>query len=210
MKYRFIDEHRDAHSVERMADVLDVTRSGYYLWRKQLKNPRKSQDLEVIEEIKVIQQEVKHIYGSPRLTKELKKRGRRINRKRVARLIATHGIGARRKKQFRITTKSIKGQWIAENLLNRQFAVSAANRAWVSDITYIATAEGWLYLSVVLDLYSRKVVGWAMNNRIDAQLLTVAYIMQYNLNTLGGDIHHEIERFSRCIDVSPSQSYRLA
>jgi transposase InsO family protein len=100
-----------------------------------------------------------------------------VNHKRVSRLIAANGLGARRKKQFLIITKSKKGQWIAENILNRQFSVSSPNRAWVSDITYIATAEGWLYLAVVLDLYSRRVFGWSMDRRIDSQFVLQALSM---------------------------------
>jgi putative transposase len=177
MKYQFIAEHRGTHSVEMMAKVLKVRRSGFYAWCKRVPSSRKLAETELVAQLRHIQTEMKHRYGSPRLTRELAARGTQVGHNRVARLIAKHGLYAVRKKQFRITTKSSKGQWVAENLLDRQFSVAAPNAAWVSDITYIATAEGWLYLAIVLDLCSRRVVGWSMGARIDAQLVLEALMM---------------------------------
>jgi putative transposase len=177
MKYQFIAEHRRAHSVEMMAKVLKVTRSGFYAWCNRGPSSRREAETVLVEELRQIQREVQQRYGSPRLTKELAGRGVRVGHNRVARLIAKHKLGAVRKRQFRITTKSLEGQWVAENVLGRQFSVAEPNRVWVSDITYVATAEGWLYLAVVLDLCSRRVVGWAMGTRIDAQLVLSALMM---------------------------------
>jgi putative transposase len=177
MKYQFMAEHRNAHSVEMMAKVLKVTRSGFYAWGKKSPCTGRPGERELIEHLHQIQTEVKHRYGTPRLTRELARRGTHVGHNRVARLIAKHGLGAVRKKQFRITTKSVKGQWVAQNLLDRQFRVATPNQVWVSDITYVATAEGWLYLTVVLDLCSRRVVGWAMGTRIDAHLVLSALTM---------------------------------
>jgi transposase InsO family protein len=131
----------------------------------------------LVEQVRQIQGEVQHRYGSPRLTEELARRGLRVGHNRVARVIAKHGLGAIRKKPFRVTTKSAKGQWVAENLLARQFTVSNPNQVWVSDITYVATAEGWLYLAIVLDLCSRRVVGWSMGTRVDSELVLGALRM---------------------------------
>jgi len=111
------------------------------------------------------------------LTKELGFRGWHVGHNQVARVIAKYGLGAVRKKQFRVTTKSAKGQWVAQNILARQFKVQVPNHSWVSDITYVATAEGWLYLAVVLDLCSRRVVGWSMGTRLDVQLVLRAFMM---------------------------------
>jgi putative transposase len=177
MKYRFMMEHRGAHGVEMMAKVLKVTRSGFYAWLKRGPSSRKQVEMDLVEQIRKIQKEVQQRYGSPRLTKKLASRGKSVGHNTVARLIVKYGLAAVRKRQFRITTKSAKGQWVAENILNRQFSVETPNRVWVSDITYIATGEGWLYLAVVLDLYSRRVVGWSMGTRIDTQLILEAFKM---------------------------------
>jgi putative transposase len=163
--------------VEMMAKVLKVTRSGFYAWLKRGPSSRKQVEMDLVEQIRKIQKEVQQRYGSPRLTKKLASRGKSVGHNTVARLIAKYGLAAVRKRQFRITTKSAKGQWVAENILNRQFSVETPNRVWVSDITYIATGEGWLYLAVVLDLYSRRVVGWSMGTRIDTQLILEAFKM---------------------------------
>jgi len=177
MKYRFMAEHRGEHRVGRMAVNLGVTRSGFYAWARRGKSPRRVQDERLEELIKEIQQEAKHRYGSPRVTKELGRKGHRVGHNRVARLMREGQLGARPRKGYRVTTKSNHSHPVAENLLARNFSVSAANRVWVSDITYIATAEGWMYLCVVLDLYSRRVVGWSMGQRLGAQLAVQAMLM---------------------------------
>lgn len=156
--------------MEKMAVNLGVTRSGFYAWLRRGKGPRREADEQLRKLIKGIQQEVKNRYGSPRMTQELRRRGRRVGHNRVARLMREGQLGARPKKAYRVTTKSNHGHPVVENVLNRQFAVPAANRVWVSDITYIATAEGWMYLCAVLDLYSRRVVGWSMGKGLGTEL----------------------------------------
>ena len=119
---------------------------------------------QLVEQIKEIQGEVSHRYGSPRMRAELQRRGRHVGKKRVARIMRENALGPRPKRRFVLTTRSEKGQEVAENLLDRNFEVPAANRVWVSDITYVATAAGWMYLCTVLDLYSRRVVGWSLSS----------------------------------------------
>ena len=177
MKYRFMQAHRGEHRVEKMAVNLGVTRSGFYAWARGGKAARRAEDEELGELIKGIQREVKHRYGSPRMTKELARGGRRVGHNRVARLMRERQLGARPRKAYRVTTKSNHGHPVAENLLQRQFSVPMANRVWVSDITYIATAEGWMYLCVVLDLYSRRVVGWSMGRSLGVELAVNALRM---------------------------------
>jgi putative transposase len=177
MKYHFMADHRGEHRVEKMAVNLGVTRSGFYAWARRGKAPRRAEDEQLGELIKGIQQELKYRYGSPRMTQELRRRGRRVGHNRVARLMREGQLGARPRKPYRVTTKSNHGHPVAENLLQRQFSVSAANRVWVSDITYIATAEGWMYLCVVLDLYSRRVVGWSMGKGLGMELAVRALLM---------------------------------
>lgn len=177
MNYRFMEAHRGEHRVEKMAENLGVTRSGFYAWLQRGKSPRRVADEQLGELIKGIQQEMKHRYGSPRMTQELRRRGRAVGHNRVARLMRDGQLGARPRKAYRVTTKSNHGHPVADNLLQRHFAVATANRVWVSDITYIATAEGWMYLCAVLDLYSRRVVGWSMDKGLGTELAVRAVRM---------------------------------
>lgn len=177
MKFRFIEQQRDAHSVAKVAKILGVSRGGYYAWRSRVRSERTRLQEELVQRIAGIQQEVKYRYGSPRVTRELRRRGVRVGHNRVARLMRQEGLEARRRKRFRSTTNSKHSLPIAENLVNRAFQVAEANRVWVSDISYIPTAEGWLYLCTVLDLHSRKVVGWSMGARMTSELVVQALIM---------------------------------
>jgi putative transposase len=177
MKYRFMADHRGEHRVGKMAVNLGVPRSGFYAWKHRGESPRRQEDQRLLELIKGIQQEVKYRYGSPRVTKELSRQGHQVGHNRVARLMREGQLGVRPRKGYRVTTKSNHGHPVAENLLQRNFSVSGANRVWVTDITYIATAEGWMYLCVMLDLYSRRVVGWSMGRGLGAQLVIEALLM---------------------------------
>jgi transposase InsO family protein len=177
MKFRFIAQQREAHSVAKVARILGVSRGGYYAWRSRARSERTRAQEELVGRIEGIQQEVKYRYGSPRMTCELRRRGVRVGHNRVARLMHQEGLGARRRKRFRSTTDSKHSLPVAENLVNRGFQVAGANRVWVSDITYIPTAEGWLYLCTILDLHSRKVVGWSMSPRINSDLVVQALMM---------------------------------
>lgn len=177
MKYQVMSEQRGTHGVEKMAEVLGVARSGYYSWVEGGQRVRSVEETELVEQIKQIQGEVSHRYGSPRMREELLKRGRHVGKKRVARIMRENALGPRPKRRFVLTTRSEKGQEVAENLLDRNFEAPAANRVWVSDITYVATSEGWMYLCTVLDLYSRRVVGWSLSSDLSAELVLAAVAM---------------------------------
>jgi putative transposase len=177
MKYRFMAAHRGEHRVEKMAANLGVTRSGFYAWMRGGRAARQAADQHLRELIEGIQKEVHYCYGSPRMTRELRRRGHRAGHNRVARVMRQGKVGARRRKGYRVTTRSNHAHPVAENLLQRVFRVSAANRVWASDITYIPSAEGWMYLCVVLDLYSRKVVGWSMGQSLGVGLAVNALLM---------------------------------
>ena len=177
MKYGFMLTNRGEHRVEMMAEVLGVTRSGFYAWLRRGSAARQAADEQLRDLIEGVQKEVHYRYGSPRMTRELSRRGQRVGHNRVARLMRQGALGARRRKAYRVTTKSNHAHPVAENLLQRVFRVEAANRVWVSDITYIPTAEGWMYLCVVLDLYSRKVVGWSMGQNLGVELAVRALLM---------------------------------
>jgi putative transposase len=177
MKFGFIERHREAHSVAKVAKVLGVSRGGYYAWRLRSRSQRARGSEQLVKRIEEIQGEVKYRYGSPRMTHELRRRGVRVGHNRVAALMRQEGLGARCKRRFRSTTDSKHSLPVAENLLNRDFQVGEANRIWLSDISYIPTAEGWLYLCTILDLHSRKVVGWSMSPRLRSDLVVQALIM---------------------------------
>ena len=177
MKYGFIRAHQDRFKVLRMCEVFEISRSGYYSWRERKESKRAEANRTVLTEIHKVHEQSKQAYGAVKTWHELKAQGIACGRHRVARLRRQAGIEARRKRRFRITTQSRMGVVAAENKLNRNFEVGCINRAWVGDITFIATAVGWLYLAVLIDLYSRKVVGWAMSERIDQQLVIDALNM---------------------------------
>jgi len=177
MNYQFMGKHLGTHGVEKMARVLSVSRSGYYAWIDRPQSLRDCQKVELTEQIREIQHQMHHRYGTPRVTRELARRGRSVGHNRVARILREKGLGARPKRRFRVTTKSAEGPVVAGNELDRHFSAAAVNQKWVSDITYVATAEGWLYLCVIVDLYSRRVVGWSMGTSLATELVTAAFIM---------------------------------
>jgi putative transposase len=168
MKFQFIHEHRPIWPISLMCRLLGVSRSGYYSWRRRPASARKMADKALTVAIKSVHQASRGVYGSLRVFWRLRQLDWRWSRKRVARLMRQLGLRGKRKRRFRPrTTNSDHGLPSAPNRLNQDFAAAAPNRKWVSDISYIDTAEGWLYLAVIIDLYSRKVVGWAMSHRID-------------------------------------------
>jgi putative transposase len=191
VKYAFMRDHRDRFKVSRMCRALEASRSGYYSWRHGKESKRSAKNRAVLVEIQKVHEANREAYGAVKTWRELKAQGIECGRHRVARLRRGAGIEARRKRRFRITTQSRAGVIAAENKLNQCFEVGAADRAWVGDITFIATGSGWLYLAVLLDLYSRRVVGWAMSERIDQQLVLDALIMALGQGRVQpGLIHH--------------------
>jgi putative transposase len=178
MKYVFMAAHAGEYGVKRMCKVLGVQRSGYYAWRKRKPSTREQANQVLLRLIEAEHTKSRKTYGSPRLHVVLNRQGVRCGHNRVARLMRLHGIVARRtRRYYPRTTQRAVGVVPAPNRLNQDFSASAPNRKWVSDFTYIETAEGWLYLAVVLDLFSRMVVGWAMGAKMDAQLVEMALHM---------------------------------
>lgn len=177
MRYDFVERHRGRWPVRLMCRVLAVSPGGYYDWRGRPKSPRTKRREALVVAIKEVHGEVKARYGSPRIHAELVARGEPCGVNTVARLMREHGIAAKTKRKFRCTTDSNHGRPVAENVVNRDFEPTAADRIWTADITYIATGEGWLYLAAVEDLYSRRIVGWSMGSRIDSRLVVDALEM---------------------------------
>ena len=182
MKYAWIDRHKRGWPVSVQCAVLGVSPSGYHQHFARRARPeqrgRMSNDALLVH-IKAVHGEVRGEYGWPRVWKELLRRGMRVGKERVRKLMALHGIKARGKRKYKATTDSNHSLPVALNLLNRQFAVNAPNRAWTSDITYVATDEGWMYLAVVIDLFSRQVVGWAMKPHMKTDLALDALRMAW-------------------------------
>jgi len=164
-------EAEKAHwPVEVQCEALGVSRSGYYAWKGRPEPSRAQQDAELVVEIRAAFGAGRGTYGSPRVHRELRAKGRRVGKKRVERLMRQQGIVARAKRRFRRTTDSNHAHPIAPNLLERDFTVDLPNKAWVTDVTYVWTHEGWLYLAAILDLFSRRVVGWAASANNDRAL----------------------------------------
>lgn len=170
MKYQFMKDNSMNFPVKKMAEIFQVSLSSYYAWLKRKPSVHELRDQKILPEIKRIFKENREQYGSPRIYRELLDTEYACGRDRVARLMRENGLVARQKKRFKVTTDSSHDLPISPNLLDRNFTVNDINRCWVSDITYIATMEGWLYLCTVLDLFSRKVVGWSMNSHMKAEL----------------------------------------
>jgi putative transposase len=170
VKFAFIAAEKALYPVELLCDVLEVSRSGYYAWTKRTPPVRAQSDALLKAQIAAVHRISRGTYGSPRVHAELRSKGQRVSKKRVERLMREGGLQARRKRPFRRTTDSNHTLPIAPNVLDRQFDVKAPNQAWVTDVTYIATHEGWLYLAAILDLFSRRVVGWATSATNDRAL----------------------------------------
>lgn len=192
MRYAFISVHEREYSVKRMCRVLKVTRSGYYAWRHRPTSQQEQANQVLLEQIQTAYRTSHQTYGSPRIHAFLQRRGVYCGRNRVARLMHEHHLVARKaQRRYPMTTQQRPGARTAPNLLNQDFSAQAPNQKWVTDITYIDTAEGWLYLASVLDLYSRRVVGWAMAERIDAHLVEQAIKMAWlTRRPAAGLLHH--------------------
>lgn len=182
---------REAFSVRRMCSLLEVSASGYYAWRERPPSERAKANEALVQEIKAIHAKSNETYGSPRVHAELVSKGFRAGKNRVARLMQAENIQSRRKKKRQSTTDSSHDYPIAPNLLQQTFQAAIPNEKWLSDITYIPTAEGWLYLAAILDLFSRKIVGWAMEDQMESELVELAFQMAVrNRQKLSGLLHH--------------------
>jgi putative transposase len=174
MKYKFIKENRKEYRVGKMCKVLEVSRSGYYNYEKKGISRRGKEDKIILEKIKEIHKNARCMYGSPRIYQELRRQGLKINKKRVVRIMRKNGIWAKTKRKYKVTTNSNHGLAVAENIIGQDFQTTGSNKVWVSDITYIWTKEGWLYLACILDLFSRMIIGWHIDQRITSSLVTTA------------------------------------
>jgi len=177
MKYQFIDKYRSVYRVEKMRRILNIGRSSYYMWKNRIKSMRDREIEKLVFTINLVHGKSRRIYGSPRISAELRASGIRCGKNRVARLMRENGIMAKTKRRFKITTDSKHKLPIAENLLKQEFTVDAPNKTWTGDITYIWTKQGWMYCAVVLDLFNREIAGWSMRKRITKDIVVEALTM---------------------------------
>jgi putative transposase len=197
MKYRFIEKHQKQYSVGRLCLVLGIKRSSFYAWKKRKPSKREQDNQALMEHIRRIHKKYRKTYGSPRMYAQLRKQKISCSKKRVARLMRQDGLKGQRKYRKVITTNSRHNFPVAPNVLNREFSAERPNQKWVGDITYIPTEEGWLYLAGLLDLFSRKIVGWAMSDSIDAALVEKALRMALYQRQPGLELLHHSDRGSQ-------------
>ena len=194
MRCRAIRAHASWFPVTLMCHPLAVSLSGYYAWVARPESRRTAEDRQLLAEIRVIHAESRSTYGSPRVHATLQAQGQRIGEHRVARLMRTSAIRAKTVKKWRATTDSAHQYPVVPNTLNRQFAVAHPNQVWAGDITYVWTVEGWLYLAVVLDLYSRRVIAWGMGSRLTQELATAALTMAGEQRRPANGVLHHTDR----------------
>jgi transposase InsO family protein len=198
MRYEYIREHRQEFSVKRMCQLLGVTRSGYYAWQTEKTGPREVENRVLLEQIRVEYKLSRRTYGSPRIWASLRRQGIAGGRHRVARLMRREGIRPpKRHRRYPVTTQRQPGVIPAPNRLNQDFSATTANTKWVSDFTYIDTAEGWLYLAIILDLFSRKVVGWAMSAQMNTALVETALHMALHTRQPEASLLHHSDQGSQ-------------
>lgn len=174
MRFQLIDEAKKEFPVQRLCKVLDVSPSGYFAWKNRPASRRQREDLVLLAHVRSAFSLSHETYGSPRMTHEVREQGLMAGRRRVARLMRENGLRARQPRRFRRTTDSQHAFPVAPNRLDQDFAAAAPNEKWGTDLSYIWTREGWLYLAVVIDLYARRVVGWAAGDRLHKELALTA------------------------------------
>ncbi len=194
MRYACIERRRHRYPIRMMCRLLNVSRSGYYAWRTRPESARVKRDRELIPQIKRIYAQSKGVYGSPKIHAELIDEGYRVGRHKVAQLMRLERLRGCPKRRFRVTTQRDPAHAVAKNLLKQNFSTDAPNQRWVADITYLSTHQGWLYLAVVMDLYSRRIVGWSMSRRMSRRLVIDALRMAVGARQPDRDLVHHSDR----------------
>lgn len=197
MKFAFIHQQTAEFAIVTLCRVLGVSRSGYYAWLKRPPSERARANQRLTEAIQAAHARSRRTYGAPRIYRDLKDAGHRCSRNRVARLMRRCGLVVRGRRRFKTTTNAKHAYPVAPNVLDRQFTAQRPNEKWLTDITYIATQEGWLYLAVVLDIYSRMIVGWAMDKTMDHTLVAAAFKMAITRRQPSAALLHHSDRGSQ-------------
>ena len=209
MKYGFIKTESAQYPITVLCDAMQVKRSGYYDW----KNNRSQKVINADEfalrsEMKRLFKQSRESLGSRRISKALRAQGFNVGRTKARRLMQVMELVVKRKRKYKVTTDSAHNLPVAENVLNREFNPVKPNQAWGVDITYVFTSEGWLYLAVVIDLYSRRVIGWCMDKRMKTSLVTRALMMAVNLRKPPAGLIHHSDRGSQYASLQYQQLLR--
>ena len=219
MSFRFIAAEKATYPIRLLCRVLAVSPSGYYAWRARPESTRSRADVGLCHAIRVAHTASRGRYGSPRLHRAVRASGHRVGRNRVIRLMRSEGLRARPRRRFRVTTDSAHAWPVPANLVQRHFRPAAPNRTWAADITYLETTTGWAYLAVVLDLYSRRVVGWAVRPTLRTDLVCAAlHLALGRRQPAAGLVHHsdrgtqyasaDYQRLLTAHGITPSMSRR--
>jgi transposase InsO family protein len=200
VRFQFIEDHRDELPVTRMCKALNVSPSGFYAWRSRPVSAREMANRELVKKIEAVYYDSYETYGSPRVYHELKSQGVPCSENRIARLMRLRGLVAKQVRRYKTTTKRNKKHPVAPNLLKRDFRADRPDHKWLTDITYIPTQEGWLYLAVILDLYNRGIVGWAKSERMTSDLTISAMKMAIRERRPGGGLIHHSDQGSQYTD----------
>ncbi|OOV17274.1 transposase [Flavobacterium sp. LM4] len=195
MIYLFIKDHEKTYSIEKMCRVLKVSPSSYYNWKRQILSERQRRTALIKEEITSIYFNAKQRYGSPRITLELQSQGYQISRITVAKYMKQLGLYSKLSKKFKVTTNSKHNHFVVPNILKREFTATKPAKAWFSDITYIQTKDGFLYLTIILDLFDRKIVGWSLSNGLSTKQTTMkAWKMAVKNRTIADELIFHSDR----------------
>jgi putative transposase len=201
MRFTLIDAAKEQFPVTRLCQVLDVSQSGYFAWRGRPASLRQREDLILLAHIRSAYALSNETYGSPRMTHELQNDGLSVGRRRTARLMRENGLKARQTRRFKRTTDSHHAFPVAPNLLEQDFSAEYPNQKWAADISYLWTSEGWLYLAVVLDLFARRVVGWAVSDRLHKELALEALRKALVIRRPGEGLTHHSDRGSQYCSI---------
>ena len=197
MRFRFVDENQEEFEVGVMCGILDVSRSGFYAWCERPESQRAVESVRLGTLVEQVHKESRGNYGVPRMHAELRARGEKLGRHRVARLMREKDLHGRVKRRYRTTTKADARHAVAPNVLKRDFSTEQPDQVWVGDITYLWTEEGWMYLAVLIDLYSRIVVGWSMSERMPVGLTLAALEMAVGRRGPAAGLLHHSDRGSQ-------------
>ena len=194
MRYTCIEHRRPQYPVRMMCQALKVSRSGYYGWRTRGESQRAKTDRELTGMIQHLHRDNHGVYGSPRIRAELAEQGYPVGRRKVARLMRNARLRGIPKRRYKVTTQRDPRHEVATNLIEQDFTAKQPNQRWAADITYVATHQGWLYLAVVMDLYSRKIIGWSMDQRMSRHLAINALTMAIDARQPEGVLIHHSDR----------------
>jgi putative transposase len=197
VRFRFIDDNRERFAVSRMCRMLGVSTSGYYAWRGRPESPRVQANRRLLLLIRAVHQESRGGYGSPRVWRELRFQGEGCGLNRVERLMRDDGLQSAYRRKWKPKGRKAKAEAVADNLLDQDFTATGPDRRWTADITYIRTHEGWLFLAVVMDLFSRRIVGWAMEKQATRHLVIDALKMATQQRRPDGGVVHHSDRGSQ-------------